>query len=165
MPRAASRGDGGMTAGAIRHRARSVNALRRLVFDHRICAAWIVALALLMKLVVPAGYMIGDSARGFVIEICSGAAEPAMTMAGMAMPGMATPGMDHHRGQSDHPGKEMPCAFSGLLAPALAAVDPILLALALAFIFAASFQAAMPSVARPRAFLRPPLRAPPTRPI
>lgn len=131
-------------------------AVRRLLAQ-RYLAALVCAATLLLKLVVPTGYMI-DSEHGRVtIELCSGVADRAMTM---AMPGMQgdTPG---HGKSSDHGKAEMPCAFSGLSAASLGAIDPIQLAALIAFVMAVGLSPAMlPAIIR-RGYLRPPLRGPP----
>ena len=43
----------------------------RLLREHRRLAAILVALALCMKALVPAGFMIGASARLITVEICA----------------------------------------------------------------------------------------------
>lgn len=108
-----------------------------------------------MKLVVPAGFMPVFSGGGVTIEICTGVGPRTVTMP-MAMPGMP----DHGQGKSDHV-KEMPCGFGGLAFPALAAADPIVLALAIAFLIATVFRAVHRDVALAAEHLRPPLRGPP----
>ena len=118
-------------------------------------AAWLVALALVMKVLVPSGYMLGTSGGSITIEICSGYGPMKMTM---PMSGMTHHGSD----KGDHGKAEQPCAFSSLSAPSLAAADPVLLALAIAFIVAAAFRMAVTSPPRASAFLRPPLRGPPS---
>jgi hypothetical protein len=128
-----------------------VTALRRFLFDRRLFAAMIIALALVMKIVVPAGFMIGSETSAITIELCSGTGP--MTM---AMPGTA-----HHHENSDHQGKEMPCTFAGHAAPALAAADAVLLAIAILFIIATTFRADTPALAHTPTHLRPPLRGPP----
>ena len=126
--------------------------LRQYLLRHRAVAAWLVALALLMKMLVPGGYMLDTSASSLTVELCSGYGPMTMPM----------PGMAHHGGdKSDHGKAEQPCAFSGLSAPSLAAADPILLALSIAFIVATAFRASVPSLARMPAFLRPPPTGPP----
>ncbi|WP_374945088.1 DUF2946 family protein [Sphingomonas sp.] len=126
--------------------------LRQYLLCHRALAASLVALALLMKVLVPTGYMLGTSTGSITVELCSGYGPAKMTM----------PGMAHHGGdKSDHGKAEQPCAFSGLSAPSLAATDPILLALALAFIIATAFRAPTPVLVQARAFLRPPTTGPP----
>ena len=161
-----------------------MTALRRLFLDHRLFAGWMIGATLLMKLLVPTGYMpvVANGMVGMVL--CSGAAPArsavtaqAVTITSMSAADMTAsmPGMMHHQdgvaaahgsGHEDgsgHQGKTMPCAFAGLSAPSLAAADPLLLALAIAFVIAAGFRRGRPSIARPRAFLRPPLRGPPSR--
>lgn len=131
-----------------------MNALRRHFLRHRALAGWIIAAALLMKVLVPAGYMPTVSGNSMIIQICSGYGP--MTMA------MPIPGKEDSSGQGDHQGKaEMPCAFSGLSAPSLAAADPLLLALAILFIMVAAIRVAIPVPASSPAYLRPPLRGPP----
>ncbi|MEV9561888.1 DUF2946 family protein, partial [Klebsiella pneumoniae] len=56
--------------------------------QHRVLAAWLLAFALLLKVVVPSGYMLDTSQGTIRIAICSGMG-PMKTMA------MAMPGMDH----------------------------------------------------------------------
>ena len=95
-------------------------------------SAWVIALALLMKLLVPAGFMPVVSEGGITIEICAGTVpartsmEPGMA-AGMAatMPGMHHQDQSDHQDGSDHQGREMPCAFAGLTAPAHASAPGV----------------------------------------
>ncbi len=106
-----------------------------------------------MKLLVPAGFMPGTSAGTIMIELCTGAGPQTIAM--------ALPATGDHDKQGDHGKGEMPCAFAGLSAPSLAAADPILIALAIAFIVATVFRS-VPVVTAPGfAHLRPPLRGPP----
>lgn len=113
-------------------------------------------MTLLLKALVPAGYMVGTSGGAVTIEMCSGYGPMKMTI---AMPGLA-----HPDGKQDRRGKEMPCAFSGLAAPSLAGADPLLLAPAILFIIATVFRAAdRTGPPDEPAFLRPPPRGPPSR--
>ncbi|CUS45336.1 MAG: DUF2946 family protein [Pseudomonadota bacterium] len=131
-----------------------MTALRRHFLRHRLLAGWIVAAGLLMKLLVPAGYMPMASGGSIIIQICSGYGP--MTMA------MPIPGKEDQSGQDGQQGKaEMPCAYSGLSTPSLAAADPLLLALAVLFVMVAATRAAIPIPAAPPPHLRPPLRGPP----
>ncbi len=129
--------------------------LRQYLMRHTALAAWLVVLTLLMKMLVPTGYMFGTSSTGSItIELCSGFGPVAI----------AAPrhGMTHHHGQHDHKGKEMPpCAFSGLSAASLGGTDPLLLALAIAFIVTTVFLSVVPSAVVLPTYLRPPLRGPP----
>ena len=141
-------------------------------------AAWLVAAALLMKAIVPTGYMASVSDGSLRIELCPGSSPrpPAAATPNMAhAPGMMMPGMSHggdmshgaenaHHsggGEDGHGQPESPCAFAGLSAPSLAGADAPLLAAALAFIVAAAFFAVLPQLFAAPAFLRPPLRGPP----
>jgi hypothetical protein len=139
-------------AGAIKRRG--VNALRRLVLRRPILAAWLVAMALMMKMLVPAGFMPSATGGFMTVQLCTGMGPQTVTM---ALPGKA----GEHDGQDQHGKVDQPCAFSGLAAPTLAAADAVLLAAAIAFILAAAFMPAAPPMAVRRAFLRPPLRGPP----
>lgn len=117
-----------------------------------ICAA-----TLLLKMLVPTGYMIDSVSGSITITICSGTGPATMTM---EMPGMHGD-MPGHGKSTDHGKAEMPCAFSGLSAAALGATDPIQLAALIAFVLALGLVAIiLPAPSRP-AHLRPPLRGPP----
>lgn len=129
-------------------------ALRHHLLRNRLLVSWLLAAALLMKVLVPPGYMASVSAGSITIEMCSGSGPQKMVM--------AMPGMTHHpeeKGKHNKP--EMPCAFSGLSAPSLAAADPLLLTLAIAFIIATVFRIGRTRPVTIPAFLRPPLRGPP----
>ena len=132
-----------------------VFAFRRLLAQ-RYLAALICAAALLLKLLVPTGYMVASEHGRMTITICSGVASRSMTM---EMPGRQGDMPGH--GKKDHGKTEMPCAFSGLSAQALGAADPILLVALVAFIMAIGLcPAVLPAPFR-RTYLRPPLRGPP----
>lgn len=135
-----------------------MQAVRHLLAQRRL-ALLICAATLVLKLLVPTGYMINSDHGRFTITICSGTVPRTMTM---AMPGMHGEMPDH--GQStDHSKAEAPCAFAGLSAPALAAVDPIQLAALIAFLMSLGLAGlALPPPSR-RTYLRPPLRGPPAR--
>ena len=85
-----------------------MSALRRHLSLHRWPAAWLVAFALAVRLLVPAGYMPMAGTAG--LEICAGQNADLRAMSAMAgpaaMPGMA---MDHAMPMKgmDH-GKAMP---------------------------------------------------------
>lgn len=132
-----------------------MRALRRLILIHRAAAAGLVAFALLMKLLVPTGYMPVVADGRFAVAPCAGYA-PAKAHA--AMPGMA-----HHSDDGtgdDRP--EQPCAYAGLSAPSLGGADPLLLAAAIAFAAAAALRVAPRPAPTEFRHLRPPLRGPPT---
>nr|WP_277924519.1 DUF2946 family protein [Sphingomonas sp. CROZ-RG-20F-R02-07] len=114
-----------------------------------ICAA-----ALLLKLLVPTGYMIDSDGGRMGIIMCSG------TGPMRDMPAMHGDGSDPRKSK-DHGKAEMPCAFSSLSAAALSAIDPIQLDALIAFVMALGFVGfLLPDPLRCRRF-RPPLRGPP----
>lgn len=135
--------------------------IRRLLAQRHL-AVLICAAALLLKLLVPTGYMIDSSQSRITVTICSGIAASTMTMEvpRTEMPGIHGDMPDHgKKGQSK--AAEMPCAFSGLSGAALGAIDPLLLAALIAFVMAIGFAGVvLPAPSRP-AYLRPPLRGPP----
>lgn len=129
--------------------------LRDLVLANRPFAGAILVLALMMKVVIPAGFMPTVSNDQIVASICSGTGP--MTMA------MPIPGLQH--GKSDGSGHqdkaEQPCIFAGLSAPALTGADPLLLAITILFILVLGLRSmALPASTAPP-HLRPPLRGPP----
>ena len=134
--------------------------LARRLLAHRRLAALLCVAALLLKLVVPSGYMIGNHDGHLTIEVCSGmATAPAKMAMPHAMPHampMPSQGKPHDGAKPDQP-----CAFAGLSAAALGAVDAVLLAALIAFVMALAFApATLPPPLR-RVRLRPPLRGPP----
>ena len=128
---------------------------RRSILQRRLLAVWLMAAALAMKLLVPAGYMPMVSTGSITLELCSGYEPEKMAM---VMPGMAGKhGHEHGQGKM-----EMPCAFGGLAMPGLAGADPILLIVAISFIMALGFLVTpRPPLGRAN-HLRPPSQGPPT---
>ena len=117
----------------------------------------LVAIALAVKALVPAGYMISPAGGRFLtVTICADASGTPKQMR-IAIPDKNQTGGDH----SEAADKSQPCAFSGLGHAALGGADPILLAAALAFILLIGFAPLRAPPARNLAFLRPPLRGPP----
>lgn len=102
---------------------------------------------------MPAGFMPGVSDGMMVVQLCTGQGTQTIVMDIPAKVG------DH--GQSDNKKADMPCAFAGLSSPSLAAAGPILLAIAVAFIIAAVFHAALIPLFRRGLYLRPPPQGPP----
>lgn len=126
--------------------------VRAFLFRHRRLAVWLVAAALAMKMLVPAGFMPGLSGGTMVIQLCTG--QGAQTLV-MEIPGKAG---NHDQGD---PSMDAPCAFSGLSAPTLAGADPMLLAIAIAFIIATTFRVAPALIPARGLYLRPPSQGPP----
>jgi hypothetical protein len=131
-----------------------MNLLRRLASNNRMLASALFALAIMMKVLVPAGFMPTFDHGQIIVSMCSGTGPMTMVM--------TVPGLEHGKPGDSHHGKtEQPCAFSGLSTPSLAAADPGLLALAILFVMALALRPMVPTAIRQRPHLRPPLRGPP----
>jgi len=133
-----------------------MQAVRHLLAQRHVTML-ICAATLLMKLLVPAGYMIGNDYGRMTITICSGVTPAAMTVDMPEMHGdMADPGKS-----KDHGKAEMPCVFTGLTMAALNAVQLELLIVALAFTTTSGLRPRSTSVETPRYALLPWPRGPP----
>ncbi|MBN8501144.1 MAG: hypothetical protein J0M19_08350 [Sphingomonadales bacterium] len=130
--------------------------LRAFLLRYRWVAALVIAAALCIKALVPAGYMIGTGTRVLTIEICADAQGGHVTQQ-IVLPGDGQP-ID---GQGKQGKADGACAFSALSFVSLGGADAALLALALLFILALGLvPMATPRPAR-LVYLRPPLRGPP----
>lgn len=133
----------------------SMQGIRVLISRHRAAAMWLAVLALLVKALVPAGYMVGQTgARTFDIIVCS---DPT------GMP-VAQKLVIPFENKGEHDGKRTAngdCAFTSLGHSAAPAVDPELLLAAIAFILALGFTSLAAPSLRGFPHLRPPLRGPP----
>lgn len=128
----------------------------RYLLAQRHLAVLICVATLVLKLLVPTGYMIDSRQGRITITICSGTGPATMAM---EMPGMDHSMPDH--GKKEHGKAEMPCAFSGLSAAMTGAIDPIQLAALIAFVMAVGLVAVISPAPSQPAYLRPPLRGPP----
>jgi hypothetical protein len=137
-----------------------VHAIRAFLRTNRRLALGLIALALVIKALVPAGYMLGgplgERAHVLTVAICADASGE-LTTKQITVP--ADGQADH--GKADHAKAEGTCAWGLLAMAALAGADALLLALALAFILALGLAPSRPAVRTPRTYLRPPLRGPP----
>lgn len=132
-----------------------MTALRRLLFQHRRLSGALIAAALVMKALLPAGFMPMASGGTMVLGFCSGYGPKTMAVTIPAREdGSGSGGQEHDK-------HEMPCAFAGLAMPGLAAVDPLLLVLAIAFLLERGLRTALAIPLVQRVYLRPPLRGPP----
>lgn len=130
----------------------------RHLLAHRHLALIICAATLLLKLLVPTGYMIGADSGRITVSICSGTAPRTMML---EVPGLSGDTADHGAPSTGDGKADMPCAFAGLSAAAVHPIDPIQLAALIAFVMAIGLAVTrFPAPAR-RAYLRPPLRGPP----
>lgn len=129
--------------------------LRPFLRDHRRLAALLVALALAMKALVPAGFMVGPGAQVLTISICADSIASRYTRQ------IIVPMAGKHSDDAGKAKESQACPFSALAMGAVSAADPVVLALALAFILVLGFRAACPPPRRSPTHLRPPLRGPP----
>ena len=134
-----------------------MNNLRTFTFQRRTWAMVLVAIALLVRGLIPAGYMVAPSALTLSVQICSGFENEHSTIE-IVVP-RSGDGQDR---SGDHRQKNPPCAFSALSMASIAGADGLLLALALAFILITSALLVALPVHRRFAHLRPPLRGPPS---
>ena len=130
-----------------------MTALRSLVFRYRPLAMLLVAAALCLRVVLPAGTMIAPEAKVLTIRICV----DSLGQEGMAQIAVPIKGL----GSKTDSAAKGECAFSSLAKAATGGADTALLAFALAFILLLGFAPARhPRLQRP-GHLRPPLRGPP----
>lgn len=128
--------------------------IRQYFRARRSVAFLLIAFALAMKLLVPAGYMLAPSSKFLTVLVCSGTnMDPVTIKVPMAPTAPDT-------GDSDKAGNDV-CSFSGLGLASLAAADPVLLAAAILFILAMGILPVRPALQAIPAYLRPPLRGPP----
>ena len=125
---------------------------RAILFRHRALAAVLLCAALLLKVLVPTGYMIGSSGKVLTISVCSDASGQKLTHQ------IVVPMKKSSGSEAASKGE---CPYSALSMGVLGSTDPELLALALAFILALGFAPRRMEALRTIARLRPPLRAPP----
>ena len=140
-----------------------MTSLRGHVHRHRWLAAALIIMTLLITILVPAGYMPSMVDGAFVMRPCDGQRAPN-PMADMVMPSgdhAHADRPDHHDGDGSPDRFNTPCVFSSLSTPALSPVDPLLLAIAIAFIIATVFRAAPTRIFRHSLYLRPPSQGPP----
>lgn len=128
--------------------------LRTLIRQRPLLAGWLVALALLMKVLVPAGFMASMNAGGIIVQLCT--ANGVQTMVLTPDGQIKTPDTP----QSDS-AMDSPCAFSSHAAPLLSGAGPVLLAVAIAFIMFTGLRLAKIAPSQPPLFLRPPAIGPP----
>lgn len=134
-----------------------MQAVRQLLAQRHF-AVLLCAVTLLLKLLVPTGYMIDNDHGRMTVTICSGFGPATVTM---DMPGMHGDMPDHGKSK-DHGKAEMPCAFSGFSAAMLGSIDPVQVAALIVFIQALGLIAIVPPPPSRPAYLRPPLRGPPS---
>lgn len=130
--------------------------LHALLLRHRTVAFWVAVAALFMKAMLPTGYMVGHGSGAAIITVslCDSAIGESVSRQ------ISIPLKD---GSSDTGKQAKPdCPFASLSMASMGGVDAALLALALAFALALGFAPSRPAATGRIAFLRPPLRGPPS---
>jgi len=131
---------------------------KSLIRKHARLSLALVVLALIVKALVPAGFMVSSTAEHFLtVTICADASGTPKQMR-IAIPSKD----DNGGGHSQAADQGQPCGFSGLGHAALGGVDPVLLVAAIAFVLLAGFAPLRRPALRDAGFLRPPLRGPPS---
>ena len=154
-PKSMQHGAMGLTWRQLPPRGLSMFALRLLLRTHYRLAMLLVVAALLVKAVVPVGYMVGQSSKTFTVKIC---ADGSGEMQSRAITVPIKPG-SHDSQDAARSGKA--CAYSATSMAALGGADVLLLAIALLFILALGFAPIKPIQLQQTYHLRPPLRGPP----
>lgn len=125
--------------------------LRTFIGNHRAAITLVLACALAMKLLIPAGYM--PAPGQLSIQLCTGD--------GVRTVLIDRDGQRIPDGQPHQASPAMPCAYAGLAAPLLSATPPALLVIAILFVLATGIRpVSAPTRQRPVP-PRPPGRAPP----
>ena len=127
-----------------------MQAIKTFFREHSTLTLSLLLAVLVLRLIVPVGFMPVVDGGKLVVSICTGSGPAKMVM--------DMPGMDH---KSSKPVAEGGCAFADLSMPTLAGTDPIQLAALVALIMASGLVFAVALAPRPSGRLRPPLRGPP----
>ncbi len=127
--------------------------LRTFIGHHRRFSALLMALALAMKVFLPAGYMLEAQSRVLTVLVCTDASDANHT-AHVAI-------SIHETNGRKTTSADGTCPYSALSLASLGGIDPILLGLALGFILALAFTSSkIPRIGSTR-YAWPPLRGPP----
>lgn len=129
--------------------------LRRLL-RHPALAALVVAAALALRLLVPAGYMPVIDGGHVILAPCPGTA-PTPSQARAHTPG----GMGHAGHETPPHAPETSCAFADLALPAIGGADPVQLAALIAFLVATALALRALPPRAPVRRLHPPAQGPP----
>ena len=133
-----------------------MSALRALLLRRPGLALCVVLFALALKLVVPAGFMLGGpDSRVLTIRVCE---ESAGTQ---ALRQIVVPMSGEHGALPSDKQTKAACPFASHNAAAVGGTDLLLLVLALAFVLARGFAPVHVPATHAAPYLRPPLRAPP----
>lgn len=131
--------------------ANRASVLRRIILSHRLAAAALIALALAMKLVMPAGFMPVAGPGQIMVLVCTEFGPQRVAIDVPGAPAKSDDGMK----------ADQPCAFAGLGQALLPGADAIQIAAALAFILLLGFAPVTDLRLLAVRHAWPPLRGPP----
>jgi hypothetical protein len=131
-----------------------VTRARKLFVRHHWLCALLLGATLIVKALMPAGFMPAVSNGVILVQLCSG--QGPQTIA------LELPGTTGEHDHGEHKKADALCAFAGLSSPTLAAADALLLAIAIAFILATGFRLPPRIVLWRGIYLRPPAIGPPS---
>lgn len=127
--------------------------LRAFFLRHRATALAVIALALMMKALVPAGFMLDSGSRVLSVRLCEDSIGRVDHQVALTIKTTVPTGK--------HVAAHDVCPFSSLAHASLGGADPVQLALALVFILALGLAPRTP-LRLPRVLrLQPPAQAPP----
>ena len=112
----------------------------------------LLAAALCLKILLPAGYMPAPASSEHIIALCSSGVSGAETV---------TIRIPHKGGQDDSGSAENACAFAPLAAVALDSAPPVIVLAALLFVFVAAILWQPLALRTSSAGIRPPGQGPP----
>lgn len=126
--------------------------LRALFLARVWLAAAVIAAALVLRAVVPGGFMpvLAPDGTSITVAVCNGMGADSVRI---EIPGTGN--------DSEEPAADQPCAFTGFAQPLLGGADPIQLALAILAIVALGLLPIVRPAPAEAAHRRPPSRAPP----
>lgn len=130
--------------------------LRAFFLRHRATALAVIALALMMKALVPAGFMLDSGSRVLSVRLCEDSIGRVDHQVALTIKTIKTTAPT-----GKHVAAHDVCPFSSLAHASLGGADPVQLALALLFILALGLAPRTP-LRLPRVLrLQPPAQAPP----
>jgi len=130
---------------------------RSLIRNNRACFALLLAAALLLKMLVPAGYMVSGQNMVLTVSVCTDSTSGHIARQ-ISIPTRNSAGQEHGPKRG---GANSECPFTALTMSGLGGVDAALLAAPVAFALALGFAPQTVRPLRGSTRLRPPLRGPP----
>ena len=130
-----------------------MDSIRAIILSNTRLAALLLVATLLLKVMVPAGFMVGNQNMVLTISVCGDLTGEHFTQK-MPIPVKSSDREEHSQAKGE-------CPFTSLAMNALHSADPILLAWAIAFVLAVGLAPQRAPDVQEIERLRPPLRAPP----